>query len=82
MCVGQKGCRCVRLLRLLTKCVWWLCWLLQHAIVFVNTKRDADDLVAELGLIIKGTEALHGDIPQVGRRSARVSCVDCAVWSR
>lgn len=36
----------------------------QHAIVFVNTKRDADDLVAELGLIIKGTEALHGDIPQ------------------
>ena len=37
----------------------------QHAIVFVNTKRDADDLVAELGMILKGTEALHGDIPQV-----------------
>ncbi len=33
--------------------------------MFVNTKRDADDLVAELGMILKGTEALHGDIPQV-----------------
>ena len=36
----------------------------QHAIVFVNTKRDADELVSQLGMIIKGTEALHGDIPQ------------------
>jgi superfamily II DNA/RNA helicase len=27
-------------------------------------KREADDLVAELGMILKGTEALHGDIPQ------------------
>ena len=39
----------------------------QHAIVFVNTKREADDLVAELGIIMKGTEALHGDIPQTVR---------------
>lgn len=39
----------------------------QHALVFVNTKREADDLVSELGLIIKGTEALHGDIPQTVR---------------
>jgi len=39
----------------------------QHAIVFVNTKREADELVAELGIIMKGTEALHGDIPQGAR---------------
>ncbi len=36
----------------------------QHAIVFVNTKKEADSLVAELGIIMKGTEALHGDVPQ------------------
>ena len=39
----------------------------QHAIVFVNTKKEADALVAELGIIMKGTEALHGDIPQTAR---------------
>ena len=39
----------------------------QHAIVFVNTKREADSLVAELGIIMKGTEALHGDVPQNAR---------------
>jgi ATP-dependent RNA helicase DDX21 len=51
----------------------------QHAIVFVNTKREADDLVAELGIIMKGTEALHGDVPQTlrekilnGFRSGRI----------
>jgi hypothetical protein len=43
--------------------------------VFVNTKRDADDLVAELGMILKGTEALHGDIPQVKNNNMMIIVV-------
>lgn len=57
----------------------------QHAIVFVNTKRDADDLVAELGLIIKGAllpAHARTNTPFVqhgprARRPAQAPCASC-----